>query len=167
MQINLAKKTRYLTEEAAHKASLRYGRKNLGTRDVRLENIELVYKPFYFLKVLALASRKPFKPKRSGYVLFFDSVLGRGGLTPGVPVWEEVEVPEGQVWDASFPLEKFEEVQPALVEKFIMRRYLLKRPDLQYQGLDRVWLPYYLCFYAAGASKTRVVLNAETGRLDI
>lgn len=167
MQINLARKTQYLTEEVAHKKALRHARKKLGVRDVQLESIVLKYKLFYFLKVLAIASRFPFKPKRSGYVIFFDSILAQGGLTAGIPMWDAAEVAEDVTFPPSYSLERFSEKQSELIEKFILRRYMLKRPELEFQGTERVWLPYYLCAYAASGMVAEVLLNAETGQLDI
>jgi len=167
MQINLARKVQYLTEEAAHKKALRHARKKLGARDVWLESMELKYKLFYFQKVLAIASRFPFKSKRSGYVIFFDSILAQAGLTPGVPVWDTADVAEEATFSPSYSLERFDEQRDELVEKHILRRYMLKRPELELQGVERVWLPYYVCSYAANGMAAEVLLNAETGQLDI
>lgn len=167
MRIPVAKKTRYLDEKSVSKRSLPYARKSLGSRAVHLEKIELLFKQFYFQKILALASRFPFKPKHDGYVVFFDSASGLAGLTVMVPKWEEAEILDEQLWEPAFSVEQFKETQSALVEKYLLRRYLLKRPELRDIGLDTIWLPYYRCTYTAGTNAVHVVLNAETGGLNI
>ncbi len=166
MLIHLATPARYLPEKTIRKLAARHARGLFGWRNIAIKDLQLMYKPFYFLKILAKASRCPFKPKRVGYVVYFDAVLGRGGLTDGVPRWDTVDVEDSLLWEAACSPESFRSRQAELLEKFVLRRYLLKRPELRCEGEETVYLPYQLCTYADQGREYRIVLNAETGNVN-
>ena len=125
--------------------------------------INLCYKKIYFLKVLALASRVPFPPKKVPYVIFYDPETREGGITYEVPESEQIEVDEQLVRQTEFSLEDFEKEQPALIEKYILKQYLLKRPEIELRGSDELYLPYYSCRFEG----QEILFNAATGHINI
>lgn len=126
--------------------------------------VELGYKRMYFCKILALAARTPFPPKKVGYTLFYDPVMDQAGLTESIPRWEEQEVEDRAILPEHFTLKDLEAQKEAFVEKYILRAYLLKRPTLEYQGIEEVYLPYWVCTYSPSV---QVLVNAATGRANI
>ena len=96
-------------------------------------------------------------------VLFFDSRLGVGGPTPGVPEYKMIGVPDEAVYPDSYDRKGFEAKQDELINKFILKQYLLKRPELKKEGSDEIYLPYYKCSY----NSREVFINAATGKKNL
>lgn len=165
MTIPIAKETRYLSEKRIRRIAA--GKAGSLFAPARVEGLRLWYKRFYFAKFLALAARTPFPPKRIGYVLFYDAHSGEGGLTNGVPVWAEKETDPEAVLPEAYSREDFLSRQGALVEKHILRQYLLKRPDLKLEGIETVYLPYYECDCDAGGIRKKIFVNAASGDVSV
>ena len=124
----------------------------------------MCYKRLYFNKLLGLAARPPFQPKKINYTLFYDPVMGQGGLTDCIPAYEEREVDESQIVRERYTLDDYEMQKDNIIEKNILRSYLLKRPELKYIGREEVYLPYWVFTYAPDV---QILVNAATGRINI
>ena len=159
MKIKLAENKRLISEDKARAAAKRI----LSVSDESRISVELCYKKMYFLKMLALAARTPFPPKKVPYVLFFDSRIGVGGPTPGVPEYKMTEVPDEAVYPDVYDRKGFEAKYDELINKFILKQYLLKRPELKKEGSDEIYLPYYKCTY----NGREVFINAGTGKKNL
>lgn len=163
MEIKLAVNKRLISKTRAAKTAARRARRMGISKDVQPQ-VELGYKKLYFCKILALAARVPLPPKKVPYTLFYDPVLNQGGLTESIPRADVQEVDEALILPEVHTLETFEEQKADFAEKYILRAYLLKRPELQYQGLESVYLPYWVCTYAPNV---QILVNAATGRSNI
>ena len=163
MKINIAANKRLIPQERAAKAASRRARR-MGVPEGVQPRVELGYKKLYFCKILALAARTPFPPKKIDYTLFYDPVMNQGGLTESVPAAQAQEVDEQLILPEKYTLETFEAQKKDFVEKYILRAYLLKRPELQDRGIEEVYLPYWVCTFS---SKVEILVNAATGRVNI
>lgn len=163
MTIKVADNKRLISPERAAKTAARRARR-AGVPAGARPRVELGYKRLYFCKILALAARPPFRPKKVDYTLFYDPVMNQSGLTERVPAASEREADERDIIAEPFTLESFEAQKADFVEKYILRAYLLKRPELRYQGVEEVYLPYWVCTFSPAV---RILVNAATGRANI
>lgn len=163
MKIRVANNKRLIGRERAEKAAARRARRK-GADAAAQPRVELCYKRLYFIKLLGLAARPPFKPKEVGYTLFYDPVMNQGGLTDCVPKFEEHEVEERQIIKDQYSFEDYEKQKDKIIEKNILRSYLLKRPEIRYVGREEVYLPYWVCTYSPDV---QIFVNAATGRVNI
>lgn len=141
------------------------------TRRLRIEpkvlKAELCYKKLYFIKIMAYAARTPFKPKKIGYVLYYDSVVGKGGLTENVPETNIMTVSEDIVFKSVYTFEDLQKKKADLIEKFVLKNYLLKRPDLEEIEIEEVYLPYWSCEFVPNDKQESILINAATGKYNI
>lgn len=128
---------------------------------------EVCYKKMYFLRIMAYAARTPFKPKKTGYVVYYDSVMDKGGLTAYVPETKVIKVANDVVFESEYTLEDLQEKKAGFIEKFILKNYLLKRPDLEEMGTEEVYLPYWTCKFAPNDKQEGILINAATGKCNI
>lgn len=163
MRINVAANKRLIPQARAARTAARQARR-LGVPTGVQPEVELAYKKLYFCKILALAARTPFPPKKIGYTLFYDPVMDQGGLTESIPATQAEDVDEERIVPEKYTLETFEVQKADFVEKYILRSYLLKRPELHDQGIEEVYLPYWVCTYSPNV---QILVNAATGRANI
>ncbi len=128
---------------------------------------ELCYKKIYFIKMMAYAARTPFKPKKTGYVVYYDSVMDKGGLTANIPETNIMTVSDDIVFESVHTLEDLQEKKADFIEKFILKNYLLKRPDLEEIGIEEVHLPYWSCKFVPNDKQEGILINAATGKYNI
>lgn len=162
-KINVAVNKRLIEEARAVKTAVRRA-KRMGVSTDRPPEVMLGYKKLYFNKILGLAARTPFPPKKVYYTMFYDPVMNQGGLTESIPKAEICEVENGRIVSEKYTLADFESQKARLIEKFILRTYLLKRPELQDQGMEEVYLPYWVCTFSPDC---QILVNAATGRANI
>lgn len=165
MKIRIAKNERLISEEKAAGIANRRAHR-LGIEPM-VQKPRLCYKKMYFVKILALASRVPFKPKKTDYTMFYDSVTDTAGLTEYVPAAEETEVDEPYVLKPLYDLDAFNRRQDEFMERYLLRGYLLKRPELKIMGVEEVYLPYWVCRFPPNRKKDGLLINAATGRVNI
>ncbi|MGI6182155.1 MAG: hypothetical protein ACOYIE_08780 [Agathobaculum sp.] len=163
MKIKVAFNKKLIGQDRAIKVSARRARRQ-GADTAAQPQVELRYKRLYFIKLLGLAARTPFEPKKIDYTLFYDPVMNQGGLTDCVPACEECEVDENRLIAEKYTLKDYEKQKDQIIEKNILRSYLLKRPEIRYVDTDEVYLPYWVCTYPPNV---QIMVNAATGRVNI
>jgi len=156
MKINLALNSRLISEDKAREKA----RRKLGAMNTSSVRSGLCYKKMYFMKVMAYASRVPFPPKKRPYVIFYDSYLSLGGMTYGVPEYEKKIVNDDLIVQDKVTRDSFEDQKDNFIERFILKQYLLKRPDIKVEGIEEIYLPYYRCTF----NGREVYINAATGK---
>ncbi len=161
--IRVATNKRLIDKARAERAAAKRARRR-GADMSAAPRVELCYKRLHFIKLLGLAARTPFQPKKIDYTLFYDPVMNQGGLTDCVPQYEEKEVDEHSIVQEQYTLEDYEKQKDRIIEKNILRSYLLKRPEIRYVGREEVFLPYWVCTWPAGV---QIMVNAATGRVNI
>jgi hypothetical protein len=116
---------------------------------IKKENVQILeakpaYYPFWFIKAEAYADRSPFSPKLRRHVLYIDAMTGDRGLTNQFPKIEQKSKTKIDVLSPRFNKEKVDNLINELVEDFILRPYLLKRPTVKIVGKELIYLHYYL-----------------------
>jgi len=165
MEIGIAVNEKLISRERAVALAEKKA-KRLGIEPVVTE-AELCYKKMYFVKIMAYASRIPFPPKKIGYVIYYDSVLDRGGLTDHIPETKVIDVDNHLIFESIYTLEDLQKKKADFIEKYILKNYLLKRPDLEEKGTEEVYLPYWTCKFAPNKKQEGILINAATGRYNI
>lgn len=165
MEISVAKNAKLVSKERAMALAKK---KALRLKiSPEITEMELCYKKIYFLKIIAYAARTPFKPKKTGYVIYYDSLLDKGGLTDSMPETAVMTVADELVLDSWYSLEDFLNKKDGYIEKFILKRYMLKRPDLEEMGIEEIYLPYWYCDFAPNSKAEYLLINAATGKYEI
>lgn len=165
MEINVPANTKILDGDKSFSLAVQFAKKKRLT--IVDSDEEICYKKVYFIKILSFASRYPFKPKRKGYVLYYDSMFGQGGLTQIVPETKTIDIDESRAFDDVYGLEKLNAEMEKLIEKFIYKRYMLKRPEIKMVGVEEIYLPYYVYYAKEGIVNDIFLLNAITGQANI
>lgn len=132
-----------------------------------IREAELCYKKLYFIKIMAYAARTPFKPKKTGYILYYDSIMNSGGRTGSVPEANLIQVSDSLVIDSVYNLNDLHKEKANYIEKFILKNYMLKRPELEEVGIEEIYLPYWKCIFTPNDKQESVLINAATGKYNI
>ncbi len=106
-------------------------------------NVNKTYRPFYFVNIEALCDRPPFKPKKVYYVIYIDAVSGRYGLTYVYPNYSSYYAKKEDICSEVFTKHKIEDMLSNIIEKLILRKYVIKRPSLKILNGKMVYIPYY------------------------
>ncbi|GGD03110.1 hypothetical protein GCM10007216_37280 [Thalassobacillus devorans] len=125
---------------------------------------EKVYHPMWIVKMLEIADRKPFPPRKRPNMLFVDAVSGYRGLFPNVPPITQKEETSTRVKKAS--ITKQELLGKYIVdvqEKQINRKYVLKKPGYEIKEIEMVYLPLWLVEVETAFFSKTFVLNGNTG----
>ncbi|CCQ95192.1 hypothetical protein CULT_2370004 [[Clostridium] ultunense Esp] len=160
-------KDQYISLDKIKKIAIRKTKIRNLNKKVEIIKIEKVYKKFFFLKVITKASRYPFKAKKLDYVIFLDSVLGIAGLVEGVPKWEKTFIGEDKIVASKYSNNEILENEDKLIEKFIFKQYLLKRPEINKRDIVEIYLAYWKCTMIVDNQIHIIYLNASTGKKDI
>ena len=116
---------------------------------IKKENVQIIetkptFYPFWFIKAEAYADRPPFSPKLRRHVLYIDAMNGDRGLTNRFPEIEQKSKTKNDVLSPKFNKENVENLINEVIEDFILRPYLLKRPTVKIVDKELIYLPYYL-----------------------
>ncbi|MEC5424795.1 hypothetical protein QGM71_15015 [Virgibacillus sp. C22-A2] len=125
---------------------------------------ELIYHPIWLAKLLVIADRKPFKPKKIPMMCFVDAVSGYRGLLTTVP--KTTDHPIGSTKVIAPRIDKSEEVQKYIKDiqhTQINRSYVLKKPEHKIVEKFLVHLPIWKVQVEEGSFKKVFMINANTG----
>jgi hypothetical protein len=130
-----------------------------------IKTVEKQYHPMWVAKLLVIAERKPFPPKKIPRMCFIDGVSGYRGLLTAVPPISEADVPADRHAVTS-PIITEEEVARYIKdvqEKQINRSYVLKKPLHEVVDVSLVHLPLWKVSVGGSLLKKEFILNANTG----
>ena len=135
-------------------------------KNVRIEQTVETYKPYWFVKILALAARPPLKPKKIKYVAFVDAVTGFAGLTYSFPQFVKIDTGELNIEKPQVDKHKMMSIINKVTEQQILRKYLLKRPELIINDSELIFLPYLKAKVYAGNTLNTLYINRISGEID-
>lgn len=152
------------------KALLRALRQELGSKKRRsltalyqtVTSQKLIYHPLWLGKVLTLAARPPFPPKKTPNLVFVDAVSGYRGVLERIPTLEEGTPDDGQYVQPVIDLNEVARQYVQSVLHTINRGYVLKKPEHQLASLELVLLPLWQISLDLDTPQ-RVYLNGVTG----
>ncbi|WP_147383476.1 hypothetical protein [Nesterenkonia natronophila] len=150
---------------------LRAVRKSLGVRGWRWHRLselresvtdqELIYHPLWLGKVLTLADRPPFPPKRIPNAAFVDAVSGYRGVLERIPEVSHGTNDDGRQVKPVINTEQQAKRYVQAVMHTVNRGYVLKKPQHQLASLELLYMPLWKV--TAEVPERRVVhVNAVT-----
>ncbi|MFG6146897.1 hypothetical protein [Halobacillus sp. B23F22_1] len=123
-----------------------------------------VYHPMWVAKLLVIADRKPFPPRKKPNMVFVDAVSGYRGLFPTVPAMNEGEVETGEVVPAQLTKQQVKETYiQDIQQNQINRSYVLKKPRYQLEELFLTYLPLWKVQVDSDYLTKEFFINANTG----
>ncbi|MBP2004845.1 hypothetical protein [Halobacillus andaensis] len=123
-----------------------------------------VYHPMWVAKLLVIADRKPFPPRKKPNMVFVDAVSGYRGLFPTVPPMNDREVENGEVVPAQLTKQQVEETYILDIQQNqINRSYVLKKPSYQLEELFLTYLPLWNVHVDSSYLTKEFIINANTG----
>lgn len=127
---------------------------------------ELLYHPMWLAKILVIADRKPFPPKKIPKMCFIDAISGYRGLLTTVPSTSKKDEPFRTSFVISPEIKEPDEVKRYIKdvqEKQINRSYILKKPEHQLIEYDLVYLPLWKVQMKSSTLTKDFYINANTG----
>ncbi|MFC7321656.1 hypothetical protein [Halobacillus campisalis] len=129
-----------------------------------MTSVKRVYHPMWIAKLLVIADRKPFPPRKKPNMAFVDAVSGYRGLFSSVPPMNEIEVESGEVVPAQLTKQQVEDIYVVDVQqKQINRSYVLKKPRYHLEDLFLTYLPLWKVSVDSGYLTKEFFINANTG----
>lgn len=123
---------------------------------------ELIYHPLWLGKVLTLADRPPFQPKRVPNAAFVDAVSGYRGVLERIPEVDHATHDDGRQVKPLINTEQQAERYVQAVMHTVDRGYVLKKPQHQLASLELLHLPLWKMTVEAPEQRV-VYVNAVTG----
>jgi|SRR5699024_946467 len=126
---------------------------------------ELIYHPLWLAKLLVIADRKPFPPKKTPMIAFIDSISGYRGLLSKVPNIVKVKpamnskIRKPMITDSDEIKKYIIDVQKSQIN----RSYVLKKPEYEIIDHFLVHLPLWKVTVDNSMLKQKFVINANTG----
>lgn len=130
-----------------------------------IKQVELVYHPMWVAKLLLLADRKPFPPKKIPRMCFVDAVSGYRGLLSAVPPTTTKDVQKDGV-TITAPRIKEHDVEKYIKdvqERQINRQYVLKKPEHQIVDYFLIHLPLWKIRVESSLINKEFIINGNTG----
>lgn len=125
---------------------------------------EKVYHPMWMVKLLVIAERKPFPPKKKPNMAFVDAVSGYRGLFTSVPPITPKEVPQLYVQRADITKQELlDKYVIDVQDKQINRSYVLKKPRHEIKEIELVYLPLWRVEVDTNFLSKTFILNGNTG----
>lgn len=153
-------------------ALLKAVRKSLGIKGWRWRRLtdlrqavidqELIYHPLWLGKVLTLADRPPFQPKRIPNAAFVDAVSGYRGVLERIPEVTYGARDDGRQVKPVIDTEKQAKQYVQAVMHTVNRGYVLKKPQHQLASLELLYMPLWKVTVEA-PERQLVYVNAVTG----
>lgn len=153
-------------------ALLKAVRKSLGVKGWRWRRLadmraavidqELIYHPLWLGKVLTLADRPPFQPKRIPNAAFVDAVSGYRGVLERIPEVNYGARDDGRPVKALIDSEQQAKPYVQAVMHSVNRGYVLKKPQHQLASLELLHMPLWKVTVEVPDRQT-VYVNAVTG----
>ncbi|WP_143414431.1 hypothetical protein [Halobacillus massiliensis] len=137
------------------------------TKDYLKDHIteqQMFYHPLWVGKLLVIADRKPFPPRKKPNMVFIDAVSGYRGLFPSVPPLKGAEASAAQTVGAEITKQEAEEKYIIdIQEKQINRSYVLKKPRYELRELFLTYLPLWKIRVDSSYLTKEFVINGNTG----
>lgn len=130
-----------------------------------ITNKQLIYHPLWVAKLIVIADRKPFNPKKTPMMAFVDGVSGYRGLFATNPKIETAtNIMSSQrtkpvIHDENEVLKYITDVQ----QKQINRSYVLKKPNHKVVDFFLAYLPIWIVDISHNKIKQQFIINANTG----
>ncbi|WP_173918209.1 hypothetical protein [Halobacillus sp. Marseille-Q1614] len=129
-----------------------------------ITNTKRLYHPMWVAKLLVIADRKPFPPRKKPNMVFVDAVSGYRGLFPSVPPMKEAEAGSGEIVPVQLTKQQVEETYIIdIQQKQINRSYVLKKPRYELKDLFLTYLPLWKVSVDSSYLTKEFVINANTG----
>ncbi|MCP3027144.1 hypothetical protein [Halobacillus sp. A5] len=123
-----------------------------------------LYHPMWTAKLLVIADRKPFPPRKKPNMVFIDAVSGYRGLFSSIPVMNEITLEHGEAAMAQITKQQAKDTYiPDIQQNQINRSYVLKKPRYQLEELFLAYLPLWKVEVDSRILKERFIINANTG----
>ncbi|CDQ19372.1 hypothetical protein [Halobacillus karajensis] len=147
------------------KAPLRWNRKlDEEIIDKGIVKKEKIYHPMWAVKMLVIADRKPFPPRKKPNMAFVDAVSGYRGLFPNVPFVTQEKVSTSNVKEALITKQELlEKYITDIQKKQINRNYVLKKPRYEIRETEMVYLPLWKVEVETTFFTETFVINGNTG----
>ncbi|MUK90375.1 hypothetical protein GMD78_18615 [Ornithinibacillus sp. L9] len=127
----------------------------------------LIYHPFWVAKVLVIAERPPFPPRKLPNVIFVDGVSGYRGVFSKVPPIQKEEVDSGEIVPLKIASQnEAKRFVKDVQEKQINRSYILKKPLHELKNLQLVYLPLWKINITSEPVTDTLYINANTGEIE-
>ncbi|SFF57348.1 hypothetical protein SAMN05216353_10256 [Halobacillus alkaliphilus] len=125
---------------------------------------EKVYHPMWTVKLLVIADRKPFPPKKKPNMAFVDALSGYRGLFTSVPPITAREVSQANVQRADITKQELlDKYVIDVQDKQINRSYILKKPRYEIKEAELVYLPLWRVEVDTDFLSKTFVINGNTG----
>ena len=130
-----------------------------------IKQIKLVYHPMWVAKLLLLADRKPFPPKKIPRMCFVDAVSGYRGLLSAVHPTTTIDVGfnEGIVIKSKITEQSVKKYIKDVQERQINRQYVLKKPEHRIVDYFLVHLPLWKIKVESDLLKKEFIINGNPG----
>ncbi len=128
-----------------------------------MRETELIFHPLWVAKLLVIAARSPFPPKKTPMMGFVDAVSGYRGLLSAMPHMTEFEADPDKIVSPVIHSEKVTKYIQDIQQKQINRQYLLKKPKHQIVELCLLYLPLWKVNVQSNQLQEIIYINANTG----
>lgn len=122
----------------------------------------LMYHPVWLGKVLTIAARTPFAPKKTPNLVFIDAVSGYRGVLERIPLVDQSTPDSGGYVQPVIQSTDQASLYVRSVLHTINRGYVLKKPEHKLVSLELVLLPLWK-ITVKGENPNTVFMNAVTG----
>ncbi|MFC4557645.1 hypothetical protein ACFO3D_05410 [Virgibacillus kekensis] len=124
----------------------------------------LFYHPIWLAKILLIARRPPFPPKKIPNMIFVDAVSGYRGLISSIPgtVIQEVD-PQPLISPKINEQDAVKRYVEDVQINQINRSYVLKKPEYDLRDLSLVYLPLWRVKVESDLLTKEFTINANTG----
>ncbi len=122
------------------------------------------YHPLWVAKLLVIADRKPFPPRKKPNMVFVDAVSGYRGLFPSIPPMNETQVERAEAATPQITKQQVEQKYIIDVQQNqINRSYVLKKPRYHLEDVFLTYLPLWEVEVDSDYLSKTFVINANTG----